>query len=804
MLRKALRLCSLLLLHHFSSFAQYCTPTPTSGGVYMHFLHFATATDITGGTDQTSTGSPAYQDRSATPNGVLQRSCYLSMFFGVYNPANSATSFNLRVFIDWNGDGDFADSSETAYDLDEANLGALTSYGTGFTIPVPAFAASSIRLRFAIRHGGQKATPCGTYVGNIQDYTLTVPTNTAPTLNTSVNPVMNDLVETQTDNNGISIQQFIYSQSPGSPLMTSGEACEYNGIAITGTSGTNGQWQYKTNNGDWTNVGSVSNTNALLLSGGTKYLYFDSRIRFVPTGAGTASITYKAWDRSQGLNGQYANATTGGGSTAFSTASKTSSVTVLGAASATNDVKLYMPQYSNLTSGLNLMIGAVNRATGSVRYPEEIQVGNDDGFGNDVAIDAVNQKVLWSAGANGTDIFRCNLDGSGITKITGSGYTYITGLAVSDIRLFFGDQGNGLFTSNLDGSNVTPISGGAGQASDINDVLDMEYANNKIWYINRSSSSLPYRIVSANPTGTGTTTLYTAANSTTNVLGLAVTGTNLYWTETASDATSTIKRMNIATGTITTLCTENIQQYYDLFVDEANSIIYYISSDASTVSQPFNNTYIKTIPLAGGTPTRRFLLESTPYSLAFYIPTIVLPVKVVSIDAYKGTQQISINWKVTGEQEVVNYTIQKSTDGIHFQEIGKLTAAGKSNYTWPDANPAIGTNYYRISIAGKDGKATLTNVVKVDWGKESKPAVSIYPNIVSASRQVQVTWQNVVPGNYTIKAVNTVGQTLNLATVKVSGNRVQTIELPASLTAGAYWLQIRNGANVWNEKLIVP
>ncbi|HVK09978.1 MAG TPA: Ig-like domain-containing protein, partial [Gemmataceae bacterium] len=69
-------------------------------------------------------------------------------------------------------------------------------------------------------------------------------------------------------------------------------------IAVVFADTTNGRWQYTLNGRDYFDVGPVSEGSALLLADA-------NRLRFVPSGptAGTATIQYKAWDRSTGQIG---------------------------------------------------------------------------------------------------------------------------------------------------------------------------------------------------------------------------------------------------------------------------------------------------------------------------------------------------------------------------------------------------------------------------------------------------------------------------------------------------------------------
>lgn len=77
------------------------------------------------------------------------------------------------------------------------------------------------------------------------------------------------------------------------------------GIAVTGTTGAFGVWQFKSGS-SWIDIGNVSQANALLLDD-------KSRIRFVPKPgeSGTATLRFLAWDRSAGQVGNRADTTSG-------------------------------------------------------------------------------------------------------------------------------------------------------------------------------------------------------------------------------------------------------------------------------------------------------------------------------------------------------------------------------------------------------------------------------------------------------------------------------------------------------------
>ncbi|MFO0923259.1 MAG: LamG-like jellyroll fold domain-containing protein, partial [Pirellulales bacterium] len=146
--------------------------------------------------------------------------------------------------------------------------------------------------------------------------------NDAPVLDNSGTMIFTSITEDQTNNSGQTVASII--SSAGGDRITDVDSGAVEGIALTSWSGSGGTWQYSTDNGsNWNNVGPVSSTSALLLRS-------TDLIRFVPDGlAGTSgSLSFSAWDQSSGTAGTYADASTTGGSTAYSSATETASITV--------------------------------------------------------------------------------------------------------------------------------------------------------------------------------------------------------------------------------------------------------------------------------------------------------------------------------------------------------------------------------------------------------------------------------------------------------------------------------------------
>lgn len=145
--------------------------------------------------------------------------------------------------------------------------------------------------------------------------------NSAPVLDASGDPTLKPVVQGIANPPGELVASFLGG------AMTDADPAALQGIAIIGAAGNAaGVWQYSLDDGaTWLDLGAVSSSAAQLLRD-------RDLVRFVPAAgaSGTASLTYRAWDRTTGQPGSVANLTAGvGGSTAFSAAQETALLTVL-------------------------------------------------------------------------------------------------------------------------------------------------------------------------------------------------------------------------------------------------------------------------------------------------------------------------------------------------------------------------------------------------------------------------------------------------------------------------------------------
>lgn len=148
--------------------------------------------------------------------------------------------------------------------------------------------------------------------------------NSAPVLDLSGDPILDPVAPADSNSPGTAVSTIIARLGGGG--ITDFDPGAARGLAIIGVDNTHGRWQFTTDWGNnWSEVGAPSDVQALLL---TALVDIDrgprDRLRFVPdagfTGMIPDAIQFRAWDQTSGLAGSMADASTNGGSTAFSAA----------------------------------------------------------------------------------------------------------------------------------------------------------------------------------------------------------------------------------------------------------------------------------------------------------------------------------------------------------------------------------------------------------------------------------------------------------------------------------------------------
>lgn len=184
-----------------------------------------------------------------------------------------------------------------------------------------------------------------------------------------------------------------------------------------------------------------------------------------------------------------------------------------------------------------------------------------------------------------------------------------------------------------------------------------------------------------------------------------------------------------------------------------------------------------------------------------YIQTGTLPVHFVGIHAKPINNTIQIIWQVSGENNVQQYEVERSHNGINFSSIATVSAVGISTYQLTDMQPLKGMNYYRIKSIDKDRTNKLSAVVKVNI-TTTKLDYSINPNPTQGGNTTLTSTVR-ASGNYTLQLYNNLGSLVysRIIALKEGTNSIP-IDL-SKLAAGIYHSTLSGGNEKMTNRIVV-
>lgn len=165
----------------------------------------------------------------------------------------------------------------------------------------------------------------------------------------------------------------------------------------------------------------------------------------------------------------------------------------------------------------------------------------------------------------------------------------------------------------------------------------------------------------------------------------------------------------------------------------------------------------------------------------------LLPVTMLEFSGHKGQNSVLLKWKAEVKGEGGAFVIERSSDGLRFQPIGSvpiLAGSGMFSFSFADAMPGSGKNYYRLKIAENNTDPKYTSIVLVDL--RSRSMYTLYPNITAGELFIGT------PGPVHMSIYNSAG--LLVKRIRLSAS--QTINI-SDLRAGSYFVKFEGSQEVY-------
>lgn len=199
----------------------------------------------------------------------------------------------------------------------------------------------------------------------------------------------------------------------------------------------------------------------------------------------------------------------------------------------------------------------------------------------------------------------------------------------------------------------------------------------------------------------------------------------------------------------------------------------------------------------GNTPS---LIASIDYMGFSAITT--LPVSLTNFTAQKQNNGIRLSWSTTSEKDNSHFDILRSGDGTNFEKISSVTGNGNSseihNYSFTDANPLPGTNYYQLNQIDTDGKSSKSEIRAVNSGIKSVG----FKVITDAENQIKATVFSLTNAQVKLLITDVSGRKISDKTHFLSkGQNILEVS-SKELTAGIYVATFQNGGETVSKKFL--
>lgn len=173
---------------------------------------------------------------------------------------------------------------------------------------------------------------------------------------------------------------------------------------------------------------------------------------------------------------------------------------------------------------------------------------------------------------------------------------------------------------------------------------------------------------------------------------------------------------------------------------------------------------------------------------------VALPVELLSFNIFPRKDIIDLTWATATERNNAYFTVERSSDGITFTEIGKVKGAGNSEqnvqYNFSDNQP-LALGYYRLKQVDNDGTVKISHTLSAKMASADK-IVKLFPNPFK-DRLYMSEFDS--PPQY-LSIFNSIGQIV--LEQKISSNEIDV----SSLAKGIYFIEVITKKDKFVRKLI--
>jgi hypothetical protein len=183
--------------------------------------------------------------------------------------------------------------------------------------------------------------------------------------------------------------------------------------------------------------------------------------------------------------------------------------------------------------------------------------------------------------------------------------------------------------------------------------------------------------------------------------------------------------------------------------------------------------------------------------------TTALPIELLTFNVVTSKGFAKINWSTLTETNNDYFTVERSTDGVNWEEIYTCKAAGtttiEQHYSCLDAEKQTSSkSYYRIKQTDFNGVFTYSPIESID-NYTAIPSIKIFPNPFDG-RSLYLSGLN--EKLYSITIYNAFGKKVYSTSIKLDGEVTVILDLDEQLIPGYYILHCTSANQSFSQLLL--
>lgn len=180
-------------------------------------------------------------------------------------------------------------------------------------------------------------------------------------------------------------------------------------------------------------------------------------------------------------------------------------------------------------------------------------------------------------------------------------------------------------------------------------------------------------------------------------------------------------------------------------------------------------------------------------NLSFSKPS-PLSVQLTSFEAQSNAGNNTLKWQTVNESEMAYYAIERSENGRDFSEAGRVISHNSNaaaEYSFLDNNIRASNYYYRLKMVNNDGSFTYSKTVLVRFSSDA--GMKVFPTVFTSS--LTIILSSLKDETIPLMVMDLSGKTVYQRSYKAKrGDNAFSMELPASLARGQYFVVTENGS----------